>query len=103
MPSFSRALQKGRGRLFPFGWAHLLLAMKKNDRADTYLGAVRREYQGRGVNAVMMVALFEAYKKFGIKTVHANPQLETNRFVWEQWEYFESRQHKRRRIFIKHF
>jgi len=103
MPSLSRALQKGKGRLIPFGWAHLLLALNKPDRVDTYLGAVRRELQGRGVNALMMVSLFEAYKKHGVKTVHANPQLETNRYVWEQWEYFDARQHKRRRIYIKHF
>jgi len=101
MPSLSKALQKGRGRLFPFGFAHLLLALYKNDRADTYLGAVRREYQGKGVNAIMMVSLFNAFKKHGVKTVHANPQLESNRFVWEQWKYFSARQHKRRRVFIK--
>jgi len=102
MPSLSRAIQKARGRLFPFGFAHLLMALKKFDRIDTYLGAVVPELQGRGVNAIMMVSLFKAIKKYGIKTVHANPQMETNRKVWEQWKYFDARQHKRRRVFIKH-
>jgi GNAT superfamily N-acetyltransferase len=102
MPSLSRALQKGKGRLFPFGWYHLLRALNNPERIDLYLGAVRREYQGRGINALIMVALFEGYKKHGVKTIHANPQLETNRPVWEQWKYFQARQHKRRRVFIKH-
>lgn len=102
MPSLSRAIQKARGQLFPLGFAHLLWAMKKFDRIDTYLGAVVPELQGRGVNAIMMVSLFEASKKYGVKTVHANPQLETNQKVWSQWRYFEARQHKRRRVFIKH-
>ena len=102
MPSLSRAVQKARGKLFPFGFIHLLMALKKFDRIDTYLGAVVPELQGRGVNAIMMVSLLDACKKYGVKTVHANPQLESNRKVWEQWKYYESRQHKRRRVFIKH-
>jgi GNAT superfamily N-acetyltransferase len=102
MPSLSRAIQKAHGQLFPFGFIYLLGAMRKFDRIDTYLGAVVPRLQGRGVNAIMMVALFKAAKKYGIKTVHANPQLESNQKVWSQWKYFKTRQHKRRRVYIKH-
>ncbi len=102
MPSLSRALQRSKGRLFPFGFVHLLRALRRNDRLDLYLGAVRSEYQGRGVNAIMMQRMYQACKRRGIKRIHANPQLETNRHVLEQWNYFEARQHKRRRVFIKH-
>jgi len=102
MPSLSRAIQKARGKLVPFGFIHLLGAMRKFDRIDTYLGAVLPHLQGRGVNAIMMVSLFNACKKHGVKTVHANPQLETNHKVWSQWKYFDTRQHKRRRVYIKH-
>jgi len=102
MPSLSIAIQKARGQLFPFGFAHLLGAMRKFDRIDTYLGSVVPELQGYGVSAIMMVALLKACKKYGVTSVHANPQLETNQKVWSQWKYFPSRQHKRRRIFIKH-
>ena len=102
MPSLSRALQKGRGKLFPFGWAHLLYALKKPERMDVYLGAVRPEYQGRGINAIMMERLFQVYQEHGIKYIHVNPMLESNFQVLEQWQYFKTRQHKRRRVFIKH-
>jgi ribosomal protein S18 acetylase RimI-like enzyme len=102
MPSLSRALQKGKGKLFPLGWAHLLYALNAPDRIDIYLGAVRPEYQGRGVNAIMMEALYQAFKRHGIKTFHVNPMLESNFRVLEQWQYFKTRQHKRRRVFIKH-
>lgn len=102
MPTLSRAIQKARGKLFPFGFIYLLNAMRKFDRIDTYLGAVVPELQGRGVNALLMVSLYNACKKYGVKTVHANPQLETNQKMWSQWRYFDSRQHKRRRIYIKH-
>jgi GNAT superfamily N-acetyltransferase len=54
MPSLSRALQKSGGRLFPFGFIHLLRALRKGDRGDLYLVAVRSEYQGKGVNAILM-------------------------------------------------
>ncbi|MGB2955375.1 MAG: GNAT family N-acetyltransferase, partial [Anaerolineales bacterium] len=102
MPSLSRALQKGKGKLFPFGWAHLLYALKKPDRMDVYLGAVRPEYQGRGINAIMMERLFQIYQRHGIKYIHVNPMLESNFQVLGQWQYFKTRQHKRRRVFIKH-
>jgi len=102
MPSLSKALQKGRGKLFPLGWLYLLQALSKPDRVDMYLGAVRREYQGKGVNAIMMETLYRAFQRHGVKTIHGNPQMESNFRVREQWKYFESRQHKRRRVFIKH-
>jgi ribosomal protein S18 acetylase RimI-like enzyme len=101
MPSLSRALQKAKGKLFPFGFIHLLKALKKNDRADLYLVAVRSEYQGKGVNAILIHQMNKVYNKLGIMKVESNPELETNRLVQEQWKYFEKRLHKRRRCFIK--
>jgi GNAT superfamily N-acetyltransferase len=102
MPSLSRALQKGKGKLFPLGWAYLLYALKKIDRMDVYLGAVLPEYQGRGINAILMESLYQVYQRRGIKYIHVNPMLESNFQVLEQWQYFKTRQHKRRRVFIKH-
>ncbi|HEY9076053.1 MAG TPA: GNAT family N-acetyltransferase [Anaerolineaceae bacterium] len=101
LPSLSRALQKGRGELLPFGFLHLLKALRKNDRADLYLVAIRKEYQGRGVNALLMMKMFEVFRKMGIQKIETNPELETNQAVQTQWKYFDKRQHKRRRIFIK--
>jgi len=102
MPSLSVALQKGKGKLFPLGWLYLLQALNKPERVDMYLGAVRRDYQGKGVNAIMMENLYRAFQRHGVKTIHGNPQMERNFQVREQWKYFKSRQHKRRRVFIKH-
>lgn len=102
MPSLSRALQKSGGDLFPFGFIHLLRALKKNDRADLYLTAVRSEYQGKGVNAILMDRMQRVLKRLGITKVESNPELETNHNVQDQWKYYEKRQHKRRRCFIRH-
>ncbi len=102
MPSLSRALQKAGGRLFPFGFIHLLRALKKNDRADLYLVGVKPEYQGKGVNAILMDRMHRHFIKLGVTKVESNPELEHNANVQGQWKYYEKRQHKRRRVFIKH-
>jgi GNAT superfamily N-acetyltransferase len=101
MPSLSLALQKTKGQLFPFGFIHLLNALKKNNRADLYLVAVRSEYQGKGVNAILMNKMHAVFNKLGIGKVESNPELETNQNVQGQWKYYEKRQHKRRRVFIR--
>jgi hypothetical protein len=103
MPSLSRALQKARGRLLPFGWFHLLRALKRNDEVDMYLVAVKKEYQARGAIAFMMTALHRSAIKAGIKHSETNPELETNLEVQGIWKDFEKRQHKRRRVYAKEF
>ena len=102
LPSLSLALQRSKGRLFPFGFIHLLKALNKNDKGDLYLVAVSHEYQGRGLNAILINRMIEVFNKYGIKTVESNPELEDNHRVQAQWKNFEHRQHKRRRVFIKH-
>ena len=101
MPSLSRALQKAQGRLFPFGFIHLLLAMKRPRYVDLYLGAIRRDLQGKGADALLITALGESCIRNGIKAAESNVELEDNKLVQAHWKIFERRQHKRRRCFIK--
>ncbi len=103
MPSLSKALQKAKGKLFPFGWFHLLKALKwkKPDTLDLMLVGVLPEYQGKGINAVLFYDLLPNYISEGYKYVETNPELEVNSKVQSQWIYFERRQHKRRRCFKK--
>lgn len=102
MPSLSIALQKAKGSLFPFGFAHILKALKKNTLADLYLVAVKKEFQGKGVNAILMHELTKSYLKNGILYAESNPELELNKKVQSIWEYYDAVQHKRRRCYIKH-
>jgi len=101
MPSLSEALIKCRGRLLPLGWMHLLHALHVNERADLYLVAIGKAYQGKGVNAVLMDAMIKAFIKRGIRLVESNPELENNLQVQTQWKSFDQRLHKRRRCYIK--
>lgn len=102
MPSLSRALQQSKGKMFPFGWWHLLKAIRgKTDVVDLLLVAVKPEYQSRGVNALIFADLIPQYNKNGYKYAESNLELEGNENVQKQWEYFERRQHRRRRAFRK--
>ncbi|MDE6770022.1 MAG: GNAT family N-acetyltransferase [Muribaculaceae bacterium] len=102
MPSMSRALQKSKGKLFPLGWWHLLKGLKgKNDRVDLLLVAVKPEFQNKGVNALLFQDLIPYYQKYGYRWAESNPEMETNSKVQSQWEYFNYRQHRRRRSFYK--
>ena len=102
MPSMSEALRKSRGKLFPFGWYHLLRAIKGHtDVVDLLLVAVKPEYQSKGVNALIFNDLIPRYNAHGYKFAESNVELEGNESVQKQWEYFERRQHRRRRAWKK--
>lgn len=102
MPSMSDALRRARGRLFPFGWYHLLRAMNGHtDVVDLLLVAVKPEYQGKGVNALIFADLLPGFIANGYKFAESNLELEGNESVQKQWEYFERRQHRRRRAYKK--
>lgn len=101
MPSLSRAFQKSKGRLFPFGFIHILKAMKNNPGLDLYLTAVRPDMQDKGVNAILMNEINKVIIKNNIRTVETNRELEGNSKVQAQWRFFEHRQHKRRRCYEK--
>ena len=101
MPSLSKALQKAKGKLCPFGWWHLLKALlwKRPNVLDLLLVGVRPDYQGKGVNALLFTDLIPVYQKLGFEYAETNPELELNEKVQNQWQYFKTEQHKRRRCF----
>ncbi len=104
MPSLSRALQKGHGKLFPTGWLELAKVLKFKQRPDTLdlmLVGVLPKYQNKGVNSILFYDLLPIYIAKGYKYVETNPELELNTKVQQQWIYFDKVQHKRRRCFKK--
>ena len=102
VPSLSRALIKSRGRMLPFGWYHMLKAIKHEGRIeDLLLIAVAPEYQSKGVNSLFFVDLIPAFNKRGYEWAETNIELENNENVQKQWQYFDIKQHKRRRAFTK--
>lgn len=102
MPSMSKALRAARGKILPFGWLPILKAIKgKNDVVDLLLIAVRKEFLGKGVNALIFADLIPTFIKNGFKFAESNIELEGNESVQQQWDYYNHRQHRRRRAWKK--
>lgn len=101
MASLSEALQKAKGKLWPFGWFYILKALfwKRPKMLDLLLVAVRPDFQGKGVNALLFTDLIPVYRKLGFEYAETNPELEMNDKVQSQWQYFKNVCHKRRRCF----
>lgn len=100
-PSISSALQKSKGKLFPFGWRHLLKALKYNDVLDMYLIAVDPNTQGLGINGIMMYDILKNALKNGIKYAETGPELEDNKEVQTQWKNYQKEIIRKRRCWIK--
>lgn len=103
MPDISDACRKCGGKLFPFGWYHILKALKakKMEHFDLLLVAVRPDYQDKGINSLFFADQIPYFIQYGIKRVETTSILETNTKNQQQWSYFEHKQHKRRRAYIK--
>ena len=104
LPSLTRALQKCRkGRLFPFGWIHILRALKrhKTNVVDLLLVGILPEYRPKGANALLFYDLIPRYQKYGFEWGETHVEMETNEKVQGQWQYLERECHKRRRCYKK--
>lgn len=104
IPSLTRALQKcRRGRLFPFGWWHLLRAIKfhKTEVVDLLLIGVLPEYRSKGANALVFADLIPRYVKYGFKWGETHVEMETNESVQSQWGPLDPIMHKKRRCYRK--
>ena len=104
IPSLTKALQKCRkGRLLPFGWWHLIRALKfhKTDIVDMLLIGILPEYRSKGANALLFYHLIPVYQKYGFKWGESHVHMESNTAVQAQWQYFDNEQHKQRRCYKK--
>jgi len=101
MPSFSRALKKMNGKLFPFGFLHIFKAQHFNDRVSLYLIGVDPKYQSKGATAILFNDLQQTFNKRGIVEVETNPELVENKAIQAFWKNYESILHKRRATFTK--
>lgn len=99
MPSFSEALKKANGKLFPFGFYHLLKARNNSKEVLFYLIGVDPEYQNKGVTAIIFNEYYEIFKTKGIKTCIRTPELEDNTAIQNLWKHFDPVVNKRRRTY----
>ncbi|PHR74034.1 MAG: GTP cyclohydrolase [Lutibacter sp.] len=99
MPSFSRALQKANGKLFPFGFYHLLKAKKQSKEVIFYLIGVHPDYQNKGVVAIIFDEFYKTFAKRGVTKLIRTPELEENTAIKKLWRNMNPVTHKRRRTY----
>jgi GNAT superfamily N-acetyltransferase len=99
MPSFGEALQKTKGKLFPFGFYHMLKARKNSKEVLFYLIGVAPEYQNKGVHAIIFKEYYDAFTKKGIETCIRTPELEDNIAIQNLWKHFDPKIFRRRRTY----
>lgn len=101
MPSFSKALQKTRGRLFPFGFYHLLKAKKESKDVIFYLIGIHPDYQNKGITSIIFNEYHQTFNEKGIETCIRTPELEENVAIRQMWKHFDPEIYKRRRTYRK--
>ncbi|MBQ2242652.1 MAG: GNAT family N-acetyltransferase [Bacteroidales bacterium] len=99
IPSLSKAFKKANGKLFPFGFVHILRALKKNDLLEALMIGVDPEHQGKGLNAIIFNHIRRGAQKFGLKKMVMNPRLETNKKVRAIFDEFNPQLYMRRRCY----
>lgn len=101
VPSLSKASIKAKGKMFPFGWYHMLKALKHNDVLDMYLIAIKPELQGYGLNSILMHDVTKCAMEDGIKYAETGPELENNLKVRSQWENYDAQIIRKRRCYLR--
>ncbi|MEM6735617.1 MAG: hypothetical protein AAGC64_03940 [Bacteroidota bacterium] len=89
LPSLSKAFQKAKGSLIPFGFIHVLQAFYFNKHVDMFLIGVKPKYQKMGANALIFENLTSTYVKKGIKYVSTGPMLEENRSILNSFNDYD--------------
>ena len=102
MPSLASAAKKTNGQLYPFGFLRFLYAMKNSKKVELLLIGVHPDYQNKGITALIFKKLIEVFIAKGITLVESNPQQEDNKEIHALFaKDYDSRQHKRRRVYTK--
>ncbi|WP_299229263.1 GTP cyclohydrolase [uncultured Psychroserpens sp.] len=101
MPAFAEALQKAKGKLFPFGFNHILKAKKSSKNVIFYLIGIHPDYQNKGVHAVIFNEYYNTFTDKGIETCFRTPELEDNEAIHKIWKHFDPVVYKRRKTFRK--
>lgn len=101
MPSFSEALQKTKGKLFPFGIFHFLKARKHSKDVIFYLIGVHPNYQNKGVTAILFNEYHNTFEEKDIDMCYRTPELANNTAIQQLWKHFDPVIHKRRCTYKK--
>ena len=100
IPDISKALQKAKGHLFPFGWYHVMKALRNYETMDLMINGAVPKWQNTGISAVLHTKIGERYIANGTLWALSNPQIETNGAV-NVWSRYGNDLYMRRRCYLK--
>ena len=103
MPSFASALKKANGKLFPFGFIHILKSLYFNDKVSFYLMGIHPDFQNKGVTAILLNEIQTTLNQMGVKIIETNPELEENTAIQRLWKNYKHRIHKKRATYTLNF
>ena len=101
MPDISDGFKKANGKLFPFGFIHILRAFKKTNQLNLLLGCVDENIRNSGLIALMNIALLNAARKNNLTVLDSHLILEENTKMRAVMERMEHNIYKKYRIFEK--
>ncbi|HHF43053.1 MAG: hypothetical protein DRI99_04060 [Candidatus Aminicenantes bacterium] len=101
IPDMTEGIQKARGRLFPFGFIHILRAAKKTKQLDLLLGAIKEPYRGKGLDVLMGVKMLESAQEAGFEVIDSHHEMETNVRVRAEMERMGGQVYKKFRVYQK--
>ncbi len=103
IPNMAPGFRKAKGRLFPFGFIHILSASKKSKLLDLYMGAIDEDYRGKGVDVLLGYSMLRSCRDAGIERMDSHHELENNKQIRAEMERAQGRIYKRFRIYKKSF
>lgn len=101
MPDISGGFRKANGRLFPFGFYHILRSFKKANQLNLLLGCVKNSIRNSGIDALLTVGLFTSAKIGKLKMLDSHLIMEENTKMRALIERQDHQIYKKYRIFEK--
>ncbi len=101
MPDISQGFRKANGRLFPFGFIHILQSFKKANQLNLLLGCVKSNMRNSGIDALLAVSMFESANKGKLKYLDSHLIMEENTNMRALMERMDHRLYKKYRIYEK--
>jgi hypothetical protein len=101
IPCLTRGIQRSGGRLWPFGFLHILQAFRTTRKLDLMLGGVKNCYRGMGFEVLMALKLLESLQRADYHTIEIHLVLETNAPMLAEMERAGAKMHKKFRVFRK--
>jgi len=101
MPNMYKGMQKAKGRLFPFGFIHILKAIKTATTVNIMLGAVVPEHQKKGLDLYLFLTTVKSAIKRGMTSVDTHVVMEENYNMMAEFERHNALLIKKFRVYQK--